>query len=210
MISAPGKPLVYLISDGSITPDNYKARSASFLKLVDAAVKYRIPYVQIREKHLSARLLFDLASDAVRACQDSTTRLLINDRLDVALSVGADGVHLTADSVTADVVRKYVPDGFVIAKSTHSIDEIHQAKSAGADFAVFGPIFETPGKRSAVGLEVLAEAANRTSPFPVLALGGVDETNYRGVLDVGSAGFAAIRFLNNTANLAKLSMELGL
>ena len=210
MISAPGKPILYLISDGSINRDNFEARAAGFFKLVNAAVKYRIPYVQIREKHLPGCLLFDLASNAVRACQDSATKLLINDRLDVALSVGADGVHLAANSITADVVRKHVPDDFLIGVSTHSIDEIEEAKSTGADFAIFGPIFETPGKCHPVGLDVLAEAANRTSPFPVLALGGVDETNYRDVLDVGSAGFAAIRFLNNATNLAKLSMELGL
>jgi thiamine-phosphate pyrophosphorylase len=204
------QPLIYLISDGSITNGNYEKRSADLLELIDAAVRFRIPLVQIREKDLSGRHLFDLASVAVRKTGGSATRLLINDRLDVALASGADGVQLTSNSFSPDAVRQVAPDGFVVGVSTHSTDEIQRAKATRADFAVYGPIYETPGKGSATGLNKLGEIVRTTDQFPVLALGGVDYTNYRDVLNTGAAGLAAIRFLNDAANLEMLSKEFGL
>jgi thiamine-phosphate pyrophosphorylase len=204
------RPLVYLISDGTTTDENYDLKSADLLELIDAAVRFRIPLVQIREKNLSGRNLFDLASRAVAKTLGSATELLINDRLDVALAAGADGVHLTSTSFGADVVRKFVPDGFIIGVSTHAADEIEDAKTAGADFAVFGPVFEAPGKGSVVGVDELKNVVRSFDPYPVLALGGIDDANYRHALSTGGAGFAAIRFLNNAAILEKLWREFGL
>jgi thiamine-phosphate pyrophosphorylase len=203
-------PLVYQISDGSITDDNYSAKSAELLHLVNAAVSLRIPLIQIRAKKISARHLFDLTTAIVDLVRNSRTRVLVNDRLDIATAAGADGVHLTASSVPIDLVRRNVPDDFLIAVSTHSQVEIARARSGGADLAVFGPVFESPGKARPVGLDELKTAVDANPEFPVLALGGIDQTNYRKVLDAGAAGFAAIRFLNNVQNLEKLSVDLGL
>jgi thiamine-phosphate pyrophosphorylase len=134
----------------------------------------------------------------------------VNDRIDIAMAAGADGVHLTSRSVPLDVVRRHVPKDFVIGVSTHSIDEVSAAKHGGADLAVLGPIFETPGKGEPIGVERLSKAVAAFPEFRLLGLGGVDESNYHEVLDAGASGFAAMRFLNNRQNLEKLSRELGL
>jgi len=204
------KPLVYLISDGSITNENYAARSRSFLDLVAAAVSSNIQLVQIREKHLSARKLFDLAIATRKVCKDSNSSLLVNDRIDIALAARVDGVHLTSQSVRAEIVRQFVPQNFLIGVSTHTEHELVLAKNGGADFAVFGPVFESPGKGRCLGVEELSSAVAMAGSFPVLALGGVDGTNYADAINTGAAGFAAIRFLNNAENLRMLKTDLGL
>ena len=209
MISAT-RPLIYLISDGTITNENFNARSDKLLSLVEAAVRTRIPLVQIREKQLSTKKQLILAGRISAITRGSKTRVLINDRLDIALATGLDGVHLTSSSVGADVIRGVVGKGFVIGASVHSSDELVRARATGADLAVFAPIYETPGKGRGVGVAILRDAVATVAPFPVLALGGIDHSNYKSVIDAGAAGFAAIRFLNNAANLEKLSIEFGL
>jgi thiamine-phosphate pyrophosphorylase len=204
------RPLIYFISDGTITDENYERRSAELLELIKAAVLVRVPLVQIREKCLSGRNLFDLASRAVATMQDSRTCLLINDRLDVALASGANGVHLTSRSFSPDAVRQVAPDGFLIGVSAHNEQEIENAEARSADFVVFGPIFKVPGKRAEVGLEKLKSVARTFDQFPLIALGGINENNYRNVLDTSAAGFAAIRFLNDAANLEMLSKDFDL
>jgi Thiamine monophosphate synthase len=203
-------PLVYLISDGSINSQNYPAKSAQLLNLVKSAVAFRIPLIQIREKNIPTRQLYELSTAIVKLTTQTLTRVLVNDRLDIALAAGADGVHLTTMSVAADVVRRNVPDDFLIAVSTHSQAELNAARSNGADLAVLGPVFASPGKQEPIGLDEFTLALDDHAEFPVLALGGINQTNYREVLDAGAAGFAAIRFLNNAQNLEKLSLDLGL
>jgi len=203
-------PLVYLISDGSITDDNYPVNSAHLFQVARAAVDFRIPLIQVREKKISARCLFDLTTAVVGLTRNSRTRVLVNDRLDIAIAAGANGVHLTAKSALVDVARRNAPHDFLIAVSTHSQVELEEARCRGADLAVFGPIFESPGKANPIGLAELTTAVDANPEFPVLALGGVEQTNYHRVLDAGAAGFAAIRFLNNAQNLEKLSVDLGL
>jgi thiamine-phosphate pyrophosphorylase len=205
-----GNPLIYFISDGSINEQNYDRSSAAFLRHLELVVAAAIPLVQIREKQLSTRSLFDLAIRAVVICKGSKTKLLINDRLDVALAAGADGVHLTGSSVRAETMRSPVPADFLNGVSTHSCDEVAAAAASGADFAVFGPVFSSPGKGAAAGLEALRKAVDAAGSFPILGLGGIDEMNYRDVLATGAAGFAAIRFLNDPRNLETLKSEFHL
>jgi len=200
-------PIIYLITDGSFTDQNFESRVGPFLELIKAAAAANIPLIQIREKGLSAQNLFRLSCIAVGSVTNSPTRILINDRLDVAISSGAHGVHLTSSSVKADVIRKFVSSDFVVGASTHSYEEAADAARKGADFVLVGPIFETPGKPASVGIESLIETASRLTRTPVLAIGGIDDSNYRAVLDAGATGFAAIRFLNNADNLAKLKSK---
>ncbi|HEY2865938.1 MAG TPA: thiamine phosphate synthase [Pyrinomonadaceae bacterium] len=204
------KPLIYFISDGSIDDQNYHIKLAQLLQLLSEAVSANIPFAQLREKQLSPRRLLDLERRAVSVTRGSRTKLLINDRFDVALAAGADGVHLTSTSVRADVIRGSVSPGFVIGVSTHSIDEVRQAADTGADLIVFGPVFDTPSKGVSVGLEALSDAVRGAGDVPVLALGGIDRGNYHDVLARGAAGFAAIRFLNDLQNLARLRAEFNL
>ena len=210
VMPAAVKPLIYFISDGSIDDQNYSIRSAHLLQLLSEAVSANIPFAQFREKQLSARRLLDLARRAVYITRGSRTKLLINDRLDMALAAGADGVHLTSRSVPSDVVRQHRFRDLVIGVSTHSVDDVRQAANSGADLIVFGPVFDTPRKGVARGLEALSEAVRNACDVPVLALGGINDGNYHDVLASGAAGFAAIRFLNDPQDLARLRAEFNL
>jgi thiamine-phosphate pyrophosphorylase len=120
----------------------------------------------------------------------------VNDRVDIARAAGADGVHLTAQSLPADVVRDICGPDFLIGVSTHSLAEARAAQAAGADLVVFGPIFETESKRAfgePQGLAKLREVTSELGEFPVLAIGGITRENSASCLDAGASGFAAIR-----------------
>lgn len=208
MTQRTAKPVIYLISDGSFTDENYQQRSHILIELIKKAVDLRIPLVQIREKHLSARNLFHLAQRTAEAAHNSVTKILVNDRADVALAAGCGGVQLAAASVRASVLRSSFPTDFIIGVSTHTLGEARQASNDGADFALFGPVFATPGKDRPVGLDSLRTVADGLAPFPVLAIGGIDSENVDQVLESGAAGFAAIRFLKDPANLERLARRL--
>lgn len=168
--------------------------------------------IQLREKNLSTRVLYGLALRAAEITRGSGTRLLINDRADVASSVGAAGVHLTAGSIEASVIRRTFGDDFLIGVSTHSLEEARAASDARADFAVFGPVFETASKRAygePLGLEKLEQVAGALRQFPVLALGGVTLENTAGCFRAGAAGVAAIRLMNDPDQLARVVAEIG-
>jgi thiamine-phosphate pyrophosphorylase len=177
---------------------------------IEAAAQAGVDWIQIREKDLSARDLMELTIAARRLVPRGTARLLVNERLDIALAAGADGVHLPSDSAPVVAVRACTPPGFLIGVSCHRLDETRQAAQEGADFVVFGPVFDTPSKRaygSPRGLDELA-AVCRTSPIPVLAVGGIGTNNAPACLRAGAAGLAAISLFQNcdslTATVAKL------
>jgi thiamine-phosphate pyrophosphorylase len=204
-VSLPSaRPLIYFISDGAATDRDYDAAADRLIGLIVAAVRAKIPLIQIREKRLSASLLFDLAKRTADVVRNSQSRLLINDRLDIAVAAGADGVHLTSHSFRPHAVRQLLPPEFLIGVSTHSIAEIELAQSEGADFAVYGPIFPTGNKGGPVGLDGLHTAAVRFSGFPIIGLGGISSENFRDTLDTRAAGFAGISLFNNAENIKKL------
>src|SRR5205085_4034186 len=109
------------------------------------------------------------------ACRERGSKLLVNDRADVALATGADGVHLPAGGLPAAEARKLLGPRALIGASCHSLAEVRAASAGGADFAVFGPVWATPGKGPPLGLQALAEAAR--ADLPLFALGGVDAGN---------------------------------
>jgi thiamine-phosphate pyrophosphorylase len=190
-------PLRCLITRGDLTADNFPQRKHEIIETIRGAVGSGIELVQIREKELPAKFIFELTAAAVNTAQDSLTRILVNDRLDIAIAAGADGVHMTGTSIPTGIVRKSVPVDFLVGVSTHLLDETIAAQDNGADFAIYGPVFETPGKRKATSVEKLAEICRAVDPFPVIAVGGIDASNYESVLSSGAAGFAAIRYLND-------------
>lgn len=194
-------PIIYPITSGtSKTPDDV-------LPLIEAAVAANVPLFQIREKALAARGLYELVERAVRITRGTGTRLLVNDRSDVAWAAGADGVHLTTQSLRAEVVRKIYGPEFLIGVSTHSLDEAHAAQRGGADFVVFGPVFETGSKRAfgpPQGLTALAAVTGELPGFPVLAIGGLTLENADSCFVAGASGVAAIRLLNNAKRMASI------
>ena len=195
-------PIVYPITSGQATPDD-----PQFLRLVRAAVDAEVPLFQIREKLLSARVLFEFVARAAEITHGSKTRLLVNDRSDIARAAGADGVHLTAQSLPVAVVRKTCGAEFLIGVSTHSLAEAQAARDAGADFVVFGPVFETESKRAygaPQGLEKLREVTRALGEFPVVAIGGITLENFSECFEAGARGVAAIRMLNTSENMDRI------
>lgn len=202
-------PISYLITSGHLAPESSICEINELLELISAAAEAGVSLVQIREKCLLPRGLYDLASKAAAITKDSGTRLLINDRADVAFAAGADGVHLTGGSVNPEVIRRSFGPDFLIGVSTHSTGEVLAAREGGADFATYGPVFESPGKGEPAGLEKLRRISLHAADFPVLALGGIGEENIVGVLEAGAAGFAAIRFLNDPEKLSGIIRRIG-
>jgi thiamine-phosphate pyrophosphorylase len=202
-------PLLYLLTSGATTASTTTASEdfADVLRLAEAAVAAGIDLLQIREKNLSARVLYQLAESVAAITCGSPTKLLINDRSDVASGAGADGVHLASNSLPADVIRRAFGSEFLIGVSTHSLTEARVAKASGADFIVFGPIFETASKQQfgePLGLEQLRKVTSAVAPFPVLALGGVKLDNVAACHRAGARGVAAIRMLNDPTKLARI------
>lgn len=203
------KPIIYLITSGETTPQTTPTSEdfSQLLNLVKAAVAANVHLLQLREKNLSTRVLHELALKAAEITRGSHTRLLINDRADVARAAGAAGVHLTTASIEAPVIRRTFGDEFLIGVSTHSLEEALAARDARADFAVFGPVFETESKRAygePLGVKKLAQVAAELAPFPILALGGVRLDNVADCFRAGASGIAAIRLLNNPDRLAQV------
>jgi len=161
---------------------------------------------------LNGRVLFELAFAVAQLARGSATRVLVNDRADIARAAGCDGVHLTTRSLNASDVRRAFGEEFLIGVSAHTLEEARAARDGGADFAVFGPVFDTPSKRaygSPVGLEALMKVALELSPFPLVALGGVGVEQVEEVLRAGAAGVAGIRLFANGQNLARIVHHIG-
>jgi thiamine-phosphate pyrophosphorylase len=208
----PARPLLYFITDRIQFPGDEAARRKHLLSKIADAARHSVDYIQLREKDLPTRDLEDLASAAVGILRDSNlgpenrelrSALLINSRTDVALAVGADGVHLPSDDISPAEVRNIwnraascsagSPARVTISMSCHQPSEVRQAEIAGADFALFAPVFEKKAgpDTEPAGLDALRQAC--LSKVPVLALGGITLDNAASCLEAGAAGIAAIR-----------------
>ena len=206
MLSNKNAPLIYLITDGTAGDESFAPDSNRILDLIQAAVHAEIEFVQLREKNLSPRNVYKLAQKAVELTQNSLTQILINDRADIAIAADAHGVHLTSNSITADVARQNFGANFIIGVSCHTLAEVQQAQTDGANFATFSPIFATPSKTkygAPQGLEKLREVCRNVQNFPIIALGGINETNFAQTLQAEASGIAAISWLNDAQNLMK-------
>ncbi len=207
------KPIIYLITSGATTKATTTETDdfARILALVEASVAAQIPLLQLREKQLSTRVLYQLATEASRITRRTATRLLVNDRADIARAAGADGVHLTTQSLPAGQVRETYGSEFLIGVSTHSLEEAHAARREGANVAVFGPVFKTESKvglGDPQGLEKLRKVATELKDFPILAIGGVSLDNVADCFKAGASGVAAIRLLSDAENLGNIIEEI--
>lgn len=150
--------------------------------------------IQLREKDLTARQQFELAVQLRSLTRKCGARLMINERIDIALAVGADGVHIGADSLPVTAVRKLLGPDMLIGYSAHSVDEALQAQRDGADFVTFGPVYYTPSKLKygePLGVSQLAAVVSALA-IPVFALGGVKKTSIPEVMATGCRGAAMI------------------
>ena len=168
--------------------------------LADAGTP-EIVAVQLREKDLDDRALYGLTRLA-RSALPPKVRLLVNGRLDIALAAGADGAHLPADGVPISALRQRFGPRVLLGRSTHNLEEIERARSEGADYVTFGPVYETPSKAAfgpPLGLESLKRATELG--IPVYALGGITLSAFGEVAAAGAAGVAGIRLFQDPASL---------
>lgn len=164
------------------------------IDLIERAAGAGVNLVQIRESNLDDRTLTEVVSRAVERTAPTQTRVLVNDRVDVAVSAGAAGVHLRHDSCPAERVRSLCPDGWLVGRSVHTVDEAERVAQSGAvDYLIMGTIFESVSKPGGtpVGLGVLRGVVGRV-PLPVLAIGGVTVGRAESVARTGAAGIAAV------------------
>ena len=186
------RPVVCMITDRRRLGED---ADAALIRRVKAAAGAGIHLIQIREREMPDGALLTLVMQAVEAVRGTRTRVLVNDRIDVAIAAGAHGVHLRGDSAPTSRVRSVAPPSFVIGRSVHTRDEILQACSGGdADYLLFGTVFETTSKpgRAPAGLAGLAAAVNAAPTLPILGVGGVTLASAGQLSSTGCAGFAAI------------------
>jgi thiamine-phosphate pyrophosphorylase len=207
LLPAPKPPIICYVTDRKSLADGDVG--AGVLGKIRAAIAAGVDWVQIREKDLSGRGLLGLAQGAVAA--EGGARVIVNDRLDVALAAGAAGVHLGRESLGArDVVRwcrgGRAPADFVVGVSCHSLQDAREAEIAGAAYIFFGPVFDTPSKRGMgepQGIARLGEICLGVK-IPVLAIGGVSEENAGECIAAGAAGIAAIRMFQDARDAETL------
>lgn len=179
------------------------------LALIRSAAAAGIDLVQIRETGLTDRALGALVERAVEAARGTSTRILVNDRVDIALAHGADGVHLKGDSVPAARVREHAGAGWIVGRSIHGLDEGRAAAAGGGlDYVSLGTVYATlskPGRRP-LGAELLRQATEAL-PLPVLAIGGVTRERVSEIAASGAAGVAAIGMFADLAPLPRVDFS---
>jgi thiamine-phosphate pyrophosphorylase len=191
---------VYLITDRKIVPD--------LVSSVEYALRGGVRAIQLREKDLSIRELLGLAYKLRELTQRYGARLFINDRVDVAIAVGADGVHLTTTSMpTYSVKRTW--GGLIVGVSCHNEAEALEAEKEGADFITLGPIYETPSKIKygpPLGLDIVRQVRAKTD-IPIFAIGGVRLENIEEVLREGAYGVALISGIFSSRDIRKTTEQ---
>lgn len=177
-----------------LVTDRRETRGRDLVELVAACVAAGLRAVQVREKDLGARALAELCRRTLGEIPPGRCLLTVNDRVDVALAVGAGAVQRTAASLSVRDMKNIVKNALLIGASVHSLEESVEAESAGADWLTFGPIYDTPSKRaygSPQGLVAL-ERVTRAVRIPVVAIGGITPERVAEVMSAGAHGVAAI------------------
>jgi len=163
--------------------------------LAGEAARAGVDLIQVREPGLEARVLAQLVQAVIAAARPAGARVVVNDRLDVALACGADGVHLKASSMPPPAVRRIAPSPFLVGQSVHDLPEVHAAVEGGVDYLIFGTVFPSASKGPdwpLAGVAGLREAVRAAAPVPVLAIGGVNPDTATLAAAVGAAGVAVI------------------
>jgi thiamine-phosphate diphosphorylase len=188
-----------------------RGREQQTLELIGAAVRAGVELIQIRERRFDDRALAALTRRAVDLARDSASRIIINDRADIALSVGASGVHLRGSSFAAGRVRALAPPGFLIGRSVHTLSEATAVEaSGGCDYFLFGTVFPSsskPSNHAIAGLEALRAVCGAVR-LPVLAVGGISVETARPVAEAGASGIAGISVFETAGSMSAIVSTL--
>lgn len=193
-----------------LVTDRRRTSGRPLIPLLQAALEAGLPAVQLRERDLGTRPLLALAEQILAVAHKAGAKMLINDRADLVMALGADGVHLRSSSLPVRAARRILgPDRF-IGVSVHSAAEVVRVEAEGADFAVLGPIYETPSKLPygrPIGVQPLEDAASR-SRLPVFAIGGVTPERVREVRRAGAFGVAVIAAIQAAESVSSATRAL--
>ena len=193
-----------------LVTDRHQTGGRDLLDVVGRALTGGLRAIQLREKDLSTRDLYDLGQQLLALTRPAGAALLINDRADVAMALDADGVHLTRRSLPPKSARDLLGPGKLLGISCHSLADVHEAVDGGVDFIVLGPVYATPSKAPygpPVTTALLAEARS-ACPVPLLAIGGITTAQVPAVMAAGADGVAAISAVMAASDPAAATREL--
>jgi thiamine-phosphate pyrophosphorylase len=213
-MTSPHTILCYVTDRKSLAIPAGSSREAALLERIARASTAGVDWIELREKDLDTLPLLELTRATVAAVSATPTRVLVNDRLDVALAAGAHGVHLAETSMPASAVTKWKREAkradFLVGVSCHSLKSAEAAARAGADYIFFGPVFATASKAAfgpPQGLPKLAEVCGGVT-IPVVAVGGINVENVQACMRAKAAGIAAIGLVQQAADLTSLVRNL--
>jgi len=193
-------PKIYPITDTALS-------SLSHAEQVKDLIAGGATLIQLHEKHNSARTFYADAYDAIRIARSVGAKVIINDRVDAALALGADGVHLGQTDMPVAAARRLLGNAAIIGFSTHNIEQVKTALKLPIDYLAFGPIFPTQSKRNAdpvAGLDALGLIKSINGRLPVVAIGGIDKSNVVEALSAGADSAAIISaIVADTTQIAK-------
>lgn len=179
---------VYPITDTVLSGLSHAAQTA---RLAESGAEF----IQLREKNSISRDFFDDAAEALKIARGARIKLLVNDRVDIALALGADGVHLGQDDLPPEYARELLGNEALIGYSTHNLEQAEKASGLPIDYIALGPVFQTETKSNpdpVVGPELIAKIKSRIGDIPLVAIGGIDAENIRLVADSGADAAAVI------------------
>ena len=195
---------LYIITDENI------GRKKTHAEIAELAIAGGADAIQLRDKSCSSRELIRVGRVIREITRRSSTIFIVNDRLDVAVACGADGVHLGQGDMRTDVARQIAPHGFIIGVSVSNVDEAVRAEQEGADYVALSPTFSTGSKLDAgpgIGLDRLREIRRNVS-VPVIAIGGINRENICEVIAAGAAGVAVISAVVGAADITAAACDL--
>lgn len=197
-------PSLYLVTN------RHQTNGRPLLPLLEEALQAGVRLVQLREKDLDTRSLLKLATEVLHLTHSYGATLLINDRVDIVKSIGADGVHLPANSLPIYVARQILGTKALIGVSTHTPQEVSTAESQGADFIVLGPVYETPSKRNLgvpLGIQTVEKVARKCQTL-LYAIGGLNPERVGEVRKAGAYGVAVISSIFGASSISSATQHL--
>lgn len=184
----PLDPLLYVVTDSS------RLEGRSLEETVAAAIRGGAEVIQYREKNASTRRMVEEASALCRLCRREGAVFLVNDRLDVALAVNAHGIHVGREDMPVAVARRILGPGRIVGVSVHDEEDARRAEEDGADYLSVSPVYATstkPDHETPLGIEGTRKLVQKTG-LPVVAIGGIDETNLAGLIECGIQGICVV------------------
>jgi thiamine-phosphate diphosphorylase len=204
---SPGRWRLYVITDERL------GRGRSHLRIAEEAIRGGADVIQLRDKEASGGRLYEIALALRNVTREANVPFIVNDRLDIALAVGADGVHVGRDDLPASVVRRLLGPGRILGVSAETAEEAVAAEADGADYVGVGPIFEARGTKEdagePVGLSRIAQVRSRCR-LPIVAIGGITAENARRVREAGADAAAVISAVAAADDIARAARELKL